>query len=73
MIAATPPNLLVAGRCISADAEAFAALRVQAPCMELGQAAGIAAALCRRAGNLPVTELDPGQLVDAVRKAGSLV
>lgn len=38
-------NLLVAGRCISADKTAFASLRVQATCMGTGQAAGIAAAL----------------------------
>ena len=73
MITEAVPNLLAAGRCISADEEAFAAIRVQAPCMELGQAAGIAAALCRKAGNLPVGELDPRRLVDAVRKAGSPV
>ncbi|MBO4670673.1 MAG: FAD-dependent oxidoreductase, partial [Bacteroidales bacterium] len=33
-------NLLVAGRCISADKTAFASLRVQASCMGTGQAAG---------------------------------
>ena len=38
-------NLLAAGRCISADNDAFAAIRVQAPCMETGQAAGFAAAI----------------------------
>ena len=73
MITAACPNLLVAGRCISADAEAFAAIRVQAPCMELGQAAGIAAALCLQAGKIPVQELDREKLVAAVRQAGSLV
>ena len=73
MIAANRPNLIVAGRCISADAEAFAAIRVQAPCMELGQAAGIAAALCLQAGKLPVQQLDHEKLVAAVRQAGSLV
>lgn len=36
-------NLLVAGRCISADKSAFASLRVQASCMGIGQAAGVAA------------------------------
>lgn len=38
-------NLVVAGRCISADRSAFAALRVQATAMGIGQGAGIAAAL----------------------------
>ena len=73
MIAEDRPNLLVAGRCISADAEAFAAIRVQAPCMETGQAAGLAAALCLREGRIPVQKLDHEKLVAAVRAAGSLV
>lgn len=72
LITADYPNLLVAGRCISADAEAFAAIRVQAPCMETGQAAGIAAALCRKQ-QCTVQELDPALLVQAVRKEGSVV
>ena len=46
-------NLLVAGRCISADKQAFASLRVQASCMGTGQAAGIAAAH----GNISVEKL----------------
>ena len=38
-------NLLVAGRCVSSDREANSALRVQASCMAMGQAAGAAAVL----------------------------
>ena len=73
LIAEGFPNLLVAGRCISADAEAFAAIRVQAPCMEVGQAAGLAAALCLQDGRIPVQKLDPEKLVRAVRDAKSLI
>ena len=46
LIAPDFPNLLVAGRCLSADRKAFASLRVQASCMGTGQAAGVAAAQC---------------------------
>ena len=46
LIAPDFPNLLVAGRCLSADRKAFASLRVQASCMGTGQAAGVPAAQC---------------------------
>lgn len=54
-------NLLVAGRCISSDRLANSALRVQASCMGMGQAAGAAAALaCKLKTNplkVPLNEL----------------
>lgn len=65
-------NLLAAGRMISADADAFAAIRVQAPCMETGQAAGLAAALCCQRGGIAVQELPAEAVVAAVKAAGSL-
>ena len=43
-------NLLVAGRCISAESEAAGAIRVMPPCMGLGQAAGVAAGLALKNG-----------------------
>lgn len=46
-------NLLVAGRSVSSDRLANSALRVQASCMAMGQAAGAAAALAARAGTTP--------------------
>ncbi|MBQ7352465.1 MAG: FAD-dependent oxidoreductase [Clostridia bacterium] len=39
-------NLLVCGRCISCDQEAQASLRIMPVCITLGQAAGIAGAIC---------------------------
>jgi len=65
------PNLLMAGRIISADAEAFAAIRVQVPCMETGQAAGVAAAKCAKDG-IAVQQLDPAYVVAKVREYGSV-
>ena len=38
------PNLVVTGRCISADSGAHACIRVMVTCMRLGEVAGIAAA-----------------------------
>jgi hypothetical protein len=46
-------GLLVAGRCVSSDRAANSALRVQATCMAMGQAAGAASALAARAGVTP--------------------
>ena len=64
------PNLIVAGRAISADEEAFAAIRVQAPCMETGQAAGIAAGLCLKSG-IPVQQVDVPQLLAEIKSKDS--
>lgn len=46
-------NLLVAGRCISANSYAAGSIRVMATCMAMGQGAGVAAAMA--AGNDAVT------------------
>ena len=55
-------NLLVAGRCISADYVAQSSLRIQQTCISTGQAAGVAAACSLRAGITP-RELDPATVV----------
>lgn len=46
-------NIIVAGRCVSSDRLANSGLRVQAPCMAMGQAAACAAALAAKAGTTP--------------------
>jgi len=46
-------SLLVAGRCLASDRDANSALRVECPCMAMGQAAGAMAALSVRTGSDP--------------------
>lgn len=66
------PNLLVAGRCISADRQAFASLRVQASCMGMGQAAGVAAAQAVRGETeVNVLQLDTKILATRLREIGA--
>lgn len=72
MVTSDFENLIVAGRAVSADEDAFAALRVQAPCMEMGQAAGIAVSLSLKDGTA-VGAVNTDELVEAVRKEGSFV
>ncbi|HOF87619.1 MAG TPA: FAD-dependent oxidoreductase [Armatimonadota bacterium] len=62
LVAAGVDNLLVAGRCLSAEHMAQASLRIQQTCLGTGQAAGAAAALSLRA-NVPPRLLDTARLV----------
>jgi len=68
-------NLLVAGRCISADHDALASVRVMAPSLAMGEAAGTAAALAVRAGSGPgdVAGVDVAELQAALRSAGARI
>ena len=50
-------NLLVVGRCISANFSAQASVRIQPTCMSMGEAAGIAAAYSLK-NNFPVNAID---------------
>ena len=70
LIANNYPNLLVAGRCLSADRKAFASMRVQASCMGTGQAAGVAAAMCAKVG-CSVQSVDIGALIDKLKALGA--
>ena len=54
-------NLIAAGRCISAEAEPYASLRVQATLMSIGEGAGLMAALHCATG-APVNALDEAAL-----------
>ena len=62
-------DLLVAGRCISAEEEAMGQLRLIPVCSATGEAAGTAAALALRAGVSPA-KLDITQLQEHLVKQG---
>lgn len=65
-------NLLVAGRSISSDRLANSALRVQASCMAMGQAAGAAAALAAKGGISPL-DVPIGAIRSLLRKHGAIL
>lgn len=64
-------NLIVAGRCISAEREVLGAIRVMGPCMQMGQAAGTAAASAVSAG-CDFSRIDTDQLRETLWKDGVL-
>lgn len=63
-------NLLVAGRCLSADQLALSSARVMTTCSMMGQAAGVAAALAASKGCGP-RDLDPGEIRNTVVERGA--
>jgi hypothetical protein len=64
-------NLLIAGRLIDADREAFGGVRVMVNCNQMGEAVGVAAALAVRA-NLPVADINPAELRVRLVDGGSI-
>lgn len=65
-------NIMVAGRCVSSDRLANSGLRVQASCMGMGQAAGVAAALAAKAGNTPL-EIPLKEIHALLRQHGAII
>lgn len=65
-------NLLMAGRCISSDRLANSGLRVKAPCMAMGQAAGAAAHLAVTQGQT-VRGINIDELKQTLDQAGAIV
>jgi len=65
-------NVLTAGRCISATHEAFAAFRVSAIAMAIGQGAGTAAALAAASGRIPA-DVDVAELRRRLRDQGAFL
>ncbi|MEM9752876.1 MAG: FAD-dependent oxidoreductase [Planctomycetota bacterium] len=65
-------NLLVAGRLIDADRDAFGAVRVMVNTNQTGEAVGVAAALAVRDGR-PVADVDPTKLQNTLADGGSIL
>lgn len=63
-------QLLIAGRCVSADSTAAGAIRVMPPCMGMGQAAGIAAAMAVKQG-ITVRKVDAQDLRRVLKENGA--
>jgi hypothetical protein len=65
-------HFMVAGRCISSDRSANSALRVQASCMGMGQAAAVTAVLASRSGKTP-SEVPLGDIRQLLKEHGAIV
>ncbi len=65
-------NFLVAGRCVSSDRLANSALRVQASCMGMGQAAAVAAVLASQQGISPA-EVPINDIKQLLKEHGAIV
>jgi hypothetical protein len=67
LVAKGVDNLLMAGRCISAEHQAEASLRIQQTCIATGQAAGTAAVMSLQDDVTP-RELDAMKVVDRLER-----
>jgi hypothetical protein len=68
-VAGKTDNLLVAGRCLSAEREVQGSLRVMGYCMMMGQVVGTAAA-ASISENVPVARIDVPALQERLREDG---
>ena len=69
LLADRTENLLLAGRCVSADRKTQGQLRIMGYCFMMGQASGTAAAVSVRSGELP-GEIDMHTLQYQLEKDG---
>jgi hypothetical protein len=66
------PNVIYAGRCISADQAAMSSFRVSPSVMAIGEAAGVTAALAARNG-ADMREVSAGDVRDVLRRGGAIL
>lgn len=72
LVNASVPNVMAAGRDISASFEAQASTRLSPCCGALGEAAGVAAAIAKRHGCLPI-DVPTGELRAALEERGAFL
>ncbi len=72
MIPKGAKRLLAAGRTVSSDSDTNSAVRVQAPCMAMGTAAGTAAAMASLSG-VGVGEIETCELKEKLAELGAVV
>lgn len=70
LVSADLENLLAAGRCVGADFIAQSSIRIQICCHSMGEAAGIAAAMCLERDILP-GELTGEEVADRMKARGA--
>jgi len=73
LVPKTLPNVLVAGRCLSATREGMGTARTMGPCMAMGQAVGTAAALSIQGGHTDVRQLPVAALQEKLREQGAVL
>lgn len=72
LIPQRPEGLIVSGRIIDADPEAFDSCRVMGTCMAIGEAAGVCAALAARNG-IPVSALRAAEARERLLETGIIL
>jgi hypothetical protein len=72
LVARDGQNVFVVGRCFSATHDAHASVRSMAQCMSMGEAAGVAAAMCVHGGDSP-RDIDIAELRHRLRSNGAIL
>lgn len=72
MVPKSVKNLICPGRAVSVERQVLGPVRVMAPCMAMGEAAGVAARQVI-AGSIPFAEIDFKKLRDSLKENGAIV